>query len=194
MTCRHPLRVSVPAHDDRVASLHLPDHLRHQCRVPALAEAAGERGLHILSVASETPSPHSANIGTVIGMLLVAFVLCIPDMKYDLEMTRKGHGYAAINNAFSSQVMVMSLGFGLPVMIRGFASHEGLAIPSYKLVTQSVVMLSCAVIAFILMSLVPSLISRDKNCKLDDMRGKILGGITFILIIVFVVLSLRKQM
>ena len=51
------------------------------------------------------PSPHSANIGTVIGMLLVAFVLCMPDMKYDLEMTRKGHGYAAVNNAFSSQVM-----------------------------------------------------------------------------------------
>ena len=140
------------------------------------------------------PSPHSANIGTVIGMLLVAFVLCMPDMKYDLEMTRKGHGYAAVNNAFSSQVMVMSLGFGLPVMIYGFATHEGLAVPSYKLVIQSVIILSCAVIVFILMSLVPSIISKDKNCKLDDLRGKILGGITFILIIVFFVLSLKKQL
>ena len=79
-------------------------------------------------------------------------------------------------------------------MIYGFATHEGLVVPSYKLVIQSVVMLSCAVIVFILMSLVPSIISKDKNCKLDDLRGKILGGITFILIIVFFVLSLKKQL
>ena len=94
----------------------------------------------------------------MIGVFLVAFVLCMPDLKYDMDMTRKGHGYAAVNNAFSSQIMVMSLGFGLPVMIYGFLSGEGLIIPSYKLVIQSTIILCVGVILFILMLLVLALI------------------------------------
>lgn len=130
----------------------------------------------------------------MIGVFLVAFVLCMPDLKYDMDMTRKGHGYAAVNNAFSSQIMVMSLGFGLPVMIYGFLSGEGLIIPSYKLVIQSTIILCVGVILFILMLLVPALISKDKNCKMDDFRGKVLGCLALILLGAFVYLSLAKRM
>lgn len=131
-------------------------------------------------------------MGTLIGMLLISFMLCIPDMRYAMDMTRKGHGYVAINNSFSAQIMTMSIGFGLPTMIYGFRHHNICHIPAHLLVAEAVLFLGIGVMVFIGLTLIPALIKKEESCRLDDLRGKVLLATSIILIVIFIVASFRR--
>ena len=145
-----------------------------------------------LFVYSLIPSFYSARIGTLIGMFLVAGVLSVPNGQYALEMTHKGHGATAINNTFSSQILNICVGLGLPLLIVGIRSGEGVTIPDHQVVAQTAIMLSLGSIAFIGMTLVPALIKKAKNCELSTLCGQILVGLTVLLMIFCIVISMRS--
>lgn len=131
-------------------------------------------------------------MGTLLGMVLISFLLSIPDLRYAMDMTRKGHGSVAINNSFSAQTLTLSVGFGLPTMIYAFRQHNMCHIPAHLLVTEATLFLSIGVIVFIGLTVVPALIQKKDKCSLDDLRGKILLALTLILIAIYIVLSFKK--
>lgn len=126
-------------------------------------------------------------------MFLVSAVLVIPQGEYALEMTRKGHGATAINNTFSSQILNICLGLGLPMLIEGIKLHAGVTVPQHKIVAQAAVLLSLGSIGFIGMTLVPALIRHETNCELSTMAGGILFFLTIALLALFVFISIRAK-
>ena len=126
-------------------------------------------------------------------MFLVAGVLIIPQGEYAMEMTRKGHGGTAINNTFSSQILNICVGIGLPMLIEGLKLHMGVAVPKHKIVAQASVMLSLGSLGFIGMTLVPALIKRETNCELSTLGGGILFFMTIALLALFVFISIRAK-
>ncbi|KAK8823819.1 hypothetical protein WA538_001110 [Blastocystis sp. DL] len=133
---------------------------------------------------------HSANMGTLIGMFLVAGLLSIPNGQYAIEMTRKGHGATAINNTFSSQILNISLGLGLPLLIAGLKSGEGVVVPANKIVSWSAILLAMGSLAFIGMTLLPAMVKKLDSCTLSSLSGQILVGLTVTLMATFAIISL----
>ena len=125
-------------------------------------------------------------------MLLVAINLSIPDLQYAVRMSKAGHGYVAINNSISAQILNISTGIGVPMLIKAMVTGSGVDISGFKLVGQCSIILSIAILLFIGMTLIPSLIKKEDKCMVDDIRGKILVVVTILLLIVCLVLSLRK--
>lgn len=132
------------------------------------------------------------NMGTLIGMILISFMFSIPDLRYAMDMTRKGRGNVAINNSFSAQILTITVGLGLPTLFYSLAHNNMCHIPSNLLVAEAALFLGIGAFVFIGMSLVPALIKKEETCKLDDLRGKILLVTSVILIIVFIVASFRR--
>ena len=128
----------------------------------------------------------------IVGMLLVAINLSIPDLQYAVRMSKAGHGYVAINNSISAQILNISIGIGVPMLIKAMVTGSGVDISGFKLVGQCSIILSIAILLFIGMTLIPSLIKKEDKCMVDDIRGKILVVVTILLLIVCLVLSLRK--
>lgn len=116
----------------------------------------------------------------------------MPNGQYALEMTRKGHGATAINNTFSSQILNICVGLGLPLLIDGLRSGEGVTIPDHQVVAQTAIMLSVGSVAFIGMTLIPALIKKVKNCELSTLCGQILVGLTVLLMVFCIVISMRS--
>ena len=129
-------------------------------------------------------------MGTLIGMFLVAGLLSIPNGQYAIEMTRKGHGATAINNTFSSQILNISLGLGLPLLIAGLKSGEGVVVPANKIVSWSAILLAMGSLAFIGMTLLPSMVKKLDSCTLSSLSGQILVGLTVTLMATFAIISL----
>lgn len=125
-------------------------------------------------------------------MLLVAINLSIPDLQYAVRMSKAGHGYVAINNSISAQILNISIGIGVPMLIKAMVTGSGVDISGFKLVGQCSIILSIAILLFIGMTLIPTLIKKEDKCMVDDIRGKILVVVTILLLIVCLVLSLRK--
>lgn len=132
-------------------------------------------------------------MGTLIGMILISFMLCIPDMRYAINMTRKGHGYVAINNSFSAQILTISLGLGIPSLVYSLRHHNIMLVPAHYLVAEASLFLGIGVFVFIGLTLVPALIKKEESCKLDDLRGKVLLGTAALLIVAFIVISFRSR-
>ena len=128
----------------------------------------------------------------IVGMLLVAINLSIPDLQYAVRMSKAGHGYVAINNSISAQILNISIGIGVPMLIKAMVTGSGVDISGFKLVGQCSIILSIAILLFIGMTLIPTLIKKEDKCMVDDIRGKILVVVTILLLIVCLVLSLRK--
>lgn len=129
-------------------------------------------------------------MGTLIGMFLVAGLLSIPNGQYAIEMTRKGHGATAINNTFSSQILNISVGLGVPLLIAGVKSGEGVVIPANKIVSWSAILLALGSLAFIGMTLVPAMVKKLDSCTLSSLSGQILVGLTVALMVTFAIISL----
>lgn len=125
-------------------------------------------------------------------MLLVAINLSIPDLQYAVRRSKAGHGYVAINNSISAQILNISIGIGVPMLIKAMVTGSGVDISGFKLVGQCSIILSIAILLFIGMTLIPTLIKKEDKCMVDDIRGKILVVVTILLLIVCLVLSLRK--
>lgn len=105
-------------------------------------------------------------------------------------MTRKGHGATAINNTFSSQILNISLGLGLPLLIAGLKSGDGVVVPANKIVSWSAILLALGSLAFIGMTLVPAMVKKLDSCTLSSLSGQILVGLTVVLMATFAVISL----
>ena len=130
----------------------------------------------------------------VVGLVLVAINLSIPDLQYAMRMSTAGHGYVAINNSISAQILNISFGIGLPMLIKTIITGSGVDISGYKLVGQCSILLSIAILLFIGLTLVPTIIKKEDKCTVDDIRGKVLVAVTILLLIICLVLSLRKAL
>lgn len=135
---------------------------------------------------------HQSNIGVIVGLVLVAINLSIPDLQYAMRMSKAGHGYVAINNSISAQILNISIGIGVPMLIKALVLGEGVSISGHKLVGQCSIVLLVAILLFIGMTLVPTMIKKEDKCMVDDIRGKILIAVTILVLIVCLVISLRR--
>ena len=125
-------------------------------------------------------------------MILISFMFCIPDLRYAMDMTHKGHGYVAVNNSFSAQILTISVGLGLPTMFYALNNHHMCPIPSNLMVCEAALFLGIGAFLYIGICLITAMIRKENTCKLDDLRGKILLVATILLIFIFVVISLRR--
>ena len=67
----------------------------------------------------------------IVGMLLVAINLSIPDLQYAVRMSKAGHGYVAINNSISAQILNISIGIGVPMLIKAMVTGSGVDIRGF---------------------------------------------------------------
>lgn len=123
-------------------------------------------------------------------MLCVAAPRSIPNIRYALTMIRKGRGANAINNTFSSQILNLGVGLGLPLMIRGMNLNEGVRIPSSKLVANAAIALACGSVTFIAMTLIPAVVNKESDCTITKKNGVVLVTLTAILLAVYLTVSL----
>ena len=105
-------------------------------------------------------------------------------------MIRKGRGANSINNTFSSQILNLGVGLGLPLMIRGMNLNEGVRIPSSKLVANAAIALACGSVTFIAMTLIPAVVKKEPDCTITKTNGIVLVTLTAILLAVYLVSSL----
>lgn len=123
-------------------------------------------------------------------MFCVAAPRSLPNLRYALTMIRKGRGANAINNTFSSQILNMGVGLGLPLMIRGMELNEGVLIPSSKLVANAAIALAIGSVIFIGMTLFPAIERKEADCTITKENGRVLVFMTIAILTVYVVVSL----
>ena len=123
----------------------------------------------------------------------MSMLLFIPDIQFALRLCKKGQGNLAFKNTFSAQIQNMSIGLGLPMLIKGLQTGEGVIIPASKIVSISSIFLMVGALILIGMTLVPLICNKNTKCQLDDLRGKILLGVTILLAILFIIISLKSN-
>ena len=100
------------------------------------------------------------------GMILVGLGASIADVMQCYTVSKKGYGSMAISNSVGSQILNICLGLGLPWLIKGLMTGEGVAIPGNHIVAKAGFLLAIGSLILIGITLGPALIFKEDKCKL----------------------------
>lgn len=112
------------------------------------------------------PSPNSASVGTLVGMVLIGLGASIADLMQCYAVSRKGYGSMAISNSVGSQILNICIGLGLPWLIKGLSTKEGVHIPGSETVSKAGFLLGIGSLILIGITLGPALIYKENKCRL----------------------------
>ncbi|KNB44140.1 sodium potassium calcium exchanger [Blastocystis sp. subtype 4] len=111
---------------------------------------------------------HSPAIGTLVGMVLISLGAAIADIMQCYIVSRKGYGSMAISNSIGSQILNICVGLGLPWLIKGMLSGEGVWIPGSSTVSKAGILLAVGSLLLIGITLVPALIFKEDKARLGQ--------------------------
>ena len=100
------------------------------------------------------------------GMVLVGLGASIADVMQCYAVSKKGYGSMAISNSVGSQILNICIGLGLPWLIKGLMTHEGVAIPGNNIVAKAGFLLAIGSLILSGITLGPALIFKEDKCKL----------------------------
>ena len=97
-------------------------------------------------------------------MVLISLGAAIADIMQCYIVSRKGYGSMAISNSIGSQILNICVGLGLPWIIKGFISGDGVWIP----VSKAGFLLALGSLLLIGITLIPALIFKEDKARLGQ--------------------------
>ena len=101
-------------------------------------------------------------------MVLISLGASIADIMQCYIVSRKGYGSMAISNSIGSQILNICVGLGLPWLIKGMLSGEGVWIPGSSTVSKAGILLAVGSLLLIGITLVPALIFKEDKARLGQ--------------------------